>query len=264
MKLKKNFPASLLIKLLGSVIGIALITWIAIAIANRKTPPEQRKLPDMVRIPAGKYPGPDGNQINVREFWIDAHEVTIGEYASFLDDFAALRPENRAVYEHENQPKEKVSHEPDDWANLLAAAKEGTQWNTLPVDLNYPVVGIDWWDAHAYAEWKGRRLPSREQWYAACSSSIDPAKLEGTGWLAVDHAEHTPHGVYGLAGNVSEWTRERSLNPADLSQPKRHVLCGASYLKRKHGAMAREWVNDRNVRRPDLGFRTLTLSPQSE
>jgi hypothetical protein len=33
------------------------------------------------------------------------------------------------------------------------------------------------------------------------------------------------------------------------------VIIGASYAKPANGVMAREWTNDRNVKRPDLGFR---------
>jgi len=80
----------------------------------------------------------------------------------------------------------------------------------------------------------------------------------------VDQTEKTVHGVYGLAGNVSEWTRKRSLNPADPSQPARYVICGASYLKPQYGARAREWLNDRGLRRPDLGFRTLSSAAQED
>lgn len=221
-------------------------------------------MPEMVRIPAGKYPGPDGFPVKVREFWIDAHEVTIGEYAKFLQALEDLSEDHKNVYNHENQPKDKTSHEPDDWFNLYAMAKEGGKWNLLDVDLNYPVVGIDWWDAYAYAEWKGRQLPTREQWYVACSAGDDPSKLTGTGWSPVDQAEKTSLGIHGMAGNVSEWSRKPSHNPADPSQPERYVVCGASHLRPKYGARAREWVEDRNLRRADLGFRTFSNSPQGD
>jgi formylglycine-generating enzyme required for sulfatase activity len=175
-----------------------------------------------------------------------------------------LSEENRDVFQHEDQPTDKTSHEPDDWYALYTAAKEGSQWNQLNVDVNYPVVGIDWWDAYAYAEWKGHRLPTREEWYAACSSSDQPEKIVPSGWMPVDKADKTKKNIFGMAGNVSEWTRKRSLNPADPTQPARYVICGASYLKPRYGVRAREWVEDRSIRRPDLGFRTLSTTPQDE
>ncbi|MCP5537505.1 MAG: SUMF1/EgtB/PvdO family nonheme iron enzyme [Akkermansiaceae bacterium] len=248
-----------------SILAILLIIGgLVYYFSTRKTPPAKRQMRDMVHIPAGKYPGPDGFQVKMRDFWIDAHEVTIGEYAEFLEVLDQLADDMKTVYQHEEQPKDKTSHEPDDWANLLAAAKEGETWNTLHVDLNYPVVGVDWWDAYAYAVWKGRRLPTREEWYAACSAGSDPSKLEASGWSPVDQTEQTSHGICGMAGNVSEWMRKKCLNPADPSLPPRYVICGASYLRPKYGARAREWVDDRSLRRNDLGFRTLSNSPQED
>ena len=176
-------------KIAAAIVIIAILGGLGYHLANRKPAPKERSMPAMVRIPAGQYPGPDGFPVKVREFWIDAHEVTISEYAKFLQALDDLSENNKTAYDHENQPQEKTSHEPDDWSNLYAAAKAGEKWNSLHVDLNYPIVGIDWWDAYAYAEWKGRRLPTREEWYAACSVSDDPSQLKGTGWNPVDQTE---------------------------------------------------------------------------
>lgn len=264
MRMKPQVSSALLAKVGGGLAAVLIVAGLGYYMANRKEIPPERELPDLVRIPAGRYQGPDGMPIKSRTFWIDAHEVTIGEYAVFLSEFAVMNEDQVAIYQHEDQPEEKFSHTPDDWASLYTAAKAGSTWNGLQVDLNYPVVGVDWWDAYAYAEWKGRRLPTREDWFVAGSCDSDMGKLKGTGWMAVDQTEATPLGVHGLAGNVSEWTRKKSLNPADPTQPARYVICGASYLKPKYGARAREWVDDRSLRRPDLGFRTFTASSQDD
>ena len=264
MRMSRSANRNLLGKTLAAFAVIGVVAGLVYYFTTRTTPPPERTLPDMVRIPEGQYPGPDGFPIKLREYWINAHEVTISEYAKFLDALDRLSEQNRNVFQHEDQPAEKLSHYPDDWDALYAAAKSGGTWNQLSVDLNYPVVGVDWWDAYAYAEWKGHRLPTREEWYAACTSSDNPEELIPSGWMPVDMADKTKNDIYGLAGNVSEWTRKRSLNPADPSQPERYVICGASYLKPKYGARAREWVDSRNLRRPDLGFRTLSTTPQEK
>ncbi|MFK7910964.1 MAG: SUMF1/EgtB/PvdO family nonheme iron enzyme [Akkermansiaceae bacterium] len=264
MKMTRVADRNFLGKLIMAIAVVGIIAGLAYYFVNRKPKPPERTLPNMVLIAQGKYPGPDGFPVKLREYWIDAHEVTIGEYAKFLDALEILSEDNRGVFQHDDQPADKASHQPDDWDALFSAAREGGQWNQLNVDLNCPVVGVDWWDAYAYAEWKGRRLPTREEWYAACSSSDEPGKIEPSGWSPVDESDKTKNNIYGLAGNVSEWMRKRSLNPADPTQPERYMICGASYLKPSYGVRAREWVDDRSLRRSDLGFRTLGTSNHDE
>lgn len=264
MPMKPLVTVAALAKIGVAVTLMSIVAGLVYYISTRKELPSEREIKDQVLIPAGKYTGPDGMVVDSRAFWIDAHEVTIGEYFKFLSELELLTDKQKSVYQHEDQPDTKMSHFPDDWAALYHAAKQGGVWNGLEVDVNYPVVGVDWWDAYAYAEWMGRRLPTREEWYVSGSADTDLSQLEGTGWMPVDQTESTPLGVHGLAGNVSEWTRKKSFNPADPSKPARYVICGASHLKPQYGARAREWVDDRNVRRPDLGFRTLSASSQDD
>ena len=79
--------------------------------------------------------------------------------------------------------------------------------------------------------------------------------------MPVDETEKTSHGIYGMAGNVSEWTLKPSFDSADPSKPARFIACGGSYLRLKYGARAFEWINNRSLRRPDLGFRTCSDAP---
>jgi len=262
MRMRPPISRNLLQKAFSIIAMLGILIGLVYYFSSRKAVVKERAMLDMVRIPAGKYPSSDGTSIKMKEFWIDAHEVTIGEYAKFLEALELLSEEQQRVYQHDDQPEGKSSHEPDDWHNLLTAANDGTLWNNLEVDLNYPVVGVDWWDAYTYAEWKGRRLPSREEWYTACTASDDPGKLLGSGWLPVDQSTPTSYGIFGMSGNVSEWMRKRTLDPANPSKPARYIISGASYLRPKYGARAREWVDDRSLRRADLGFRTFSSSAQ--
>ena len=260
VRMKRSCSPALLAKIGIAIAVLAIAIGLTYYISNRKTITPERQLTDLVEIPNGKYTGPIGTPVRLNKFSIEAHEVTIGQYAKFLKALSVISPEQRRIYQHDEQPSTKVDHIPEDWEALYTAATTGEQWNNMPVDLNYPVVGVDWWDAYAYAEWKGRRLPTREEWYATCSAGANPTELTGTGWRPVDQTEKTNHGVYAMAGNVSEWTLKRSYDSADPSQPARFIICGASYLKPKYGARAFEWVDNRNLRRPDLGFRTCTES----
>ncbi len=58
-----------------------------------------------------------------------------------------------------------------------------------------------------------------------------------------------------MAGSVSEWTRLPAVNPANPLGGRNWVIIGGSYLKPGSNALSREWITDRMLRRPDLGFR---------
>lgn len=232
----------------------ALVAAASFLLSRGDRRPQARELSGMVEVPAGTHRTPAGAEIALARFWIDRHEVTIAEYEGFLEALAALEDGSQhRAYDHPEQPSTKSGHLPDDWESLLAAARAGGTWQGLPVDLNHPVVNVDWWDAHAYASWRAGRLPTQEEWFAAADDGlIDPAP-----WGPVDAApaDVTTRGVHGMAGNVTEWVRDPAKNPAYPMNPKAPLVCGASYLQPRNGIRSREWLPGRDVRRQDLGFR---------
>jgi len=215
--------------------------------------------PDRVFVAAGSHPAYAGGTVTLPAFHMASHEVTIRQYAAFLDSLAVLaRARREKTFDHVSQPNEKTGHQPDDWDSLYAAAKTEGAWRGHPVTLDTPVVGVDWWDAAAYCEWKQGRLPTQEEWFAALSAgAIRPEGIKPSNWLPVtaETPDETPAGLAGMAGSVAEWTASQSANPANPLGRKLWVIAGGSYLKPVNGALAREWVESRALRRPDLGFR---------
>jgi hypothetical protein len=218
-------------------------------------------LPSPVAIPAGDHPLPGGGSGPLSAFTLAAHEVTIGEYSEFLDALAGLPADQQNAYDHPTQPAGKSGHLPDDWAEMLAATKSGGQWQGRVVTRDCPAVNLDWWDAAAYCEWKGCRLPTEEEWFAALRRQLaDPSSLRPAGWGPVQEiapTDRTPAGLHGMAGSVAEWTASRSLNPANPLGERNWVIIGGSYLKPSSGAASREWTENLGQRRPDLGFRVV-------
>ncbi|MCH7227057.1 SUMF1/EgtB/PvdO family nonheme iron enzyme [Haloferula sp. A504] len=262
-KRKSKVPA-VLAMVTGLIVIAAAIT-ILLPKNEAEVPVTEPTLPDPVFIPAGVHPTPDGDEESLGAFEIGACEVTIGEYLQFLQVLERLEPGERDVFDVEGQPAEKKGHEPDDWQAMLDAARDGAMWRGRQMDLFCPVVNVDWWDASAFCNWKGARLPTQEQWFAALrAKATNPGALQPSAWgpvTEIGNQDRTPNGLRGMAGSVAEWTRRPAVNPANPLGPRHHVIIGGSYDRPANGALAREWTPNRLQRRPDLGFRVV-LRPE--
>lgn len=249
------------------IVGVTTVVLIGIAaLAMQMRPPvaprpPRASLPPAVTIPAGSHPTPDGAEETLPAFRISANEITIGQYAEFLETLGMLAKDKREdTFDLTSQPKEKTTHDPADWPALLAAAKSNGTWKNQPVTLDSPVVGVDWWDASAYAEWKKGHLPTQEEWFAALSTGLkSPASVPPGPFASVTATttDRTPSGLLGMAGSVSEWTSRPAPNPANPLGEKLWVIIGGSYLKPGTNALSREWIPDRTLKRADLGFRVV-------
>jgi formylglycine-generating enzyme required for sulfatase activity len=179
----------------------------------------QRRVPEQIRIPEGEFIYQDGQQINLRSFIIDSTEVTIWDYAEFLK---AVGSDTR--FDHPNQRPNK-GHSNQQWESYSHAAFSGENFHGVRLNPNFPAVCLDWFDAYAFARWKGRRLPTELEWEKAGRGAdgrrypwgTDPianaanllgASPSGPGWTEVGawKLDRSPYGVYDMAGNVSEWT----------------------------------------------------------
>jgi len=258
---RKKQPMTLV--LVATVAALAVIAVLALKTRPPKPTVQRRApLPEPVLVEKGTYPTPDGMEEALPAFRISANEITIGQYSEFLEALATLAKDKRErTFDMQDQPGGKTGHEPDDWSAMLAAAKSGGLWKNLPVTLDTPVVGVDWWDASAYAEWKKSRLPTQEEWFAALTKDVKvPAALAPSPWMPVTDpsTDRTPGGLLGMAGSVCEWMAQPSANPANPLGEKLWVLAGGSHLKPGSNALTREWTGNRALRRPDLGFRIVT------
>lgn len=160
-------------------------------IGNR-TPSDAPRANDMIYVPGGYFmmadKGDDPRKdtfpmrlVYVSPFLIDKYEVTNAEYRKFV---AHAKDTAESWFEHPDAPPLK-KHDARGWAIL-----------TLSRD-QQPVVGVDWFDAFAYARWvSGRqsfergeamRLPTEAEWEKAARG------LEGLrypwGEDAPDHCE---------------------------------------------------------------------------
>ncbi|MBC8286960.1 MAG: SUMF1/EgtB/PvdO family nonheme iron enzyme [Nitrospinae bacterium] len=161
-------------------------------------------------------------------FYMDRYEVTNEEYQGFLKatQFTDL---------------------PAHWVG-----------GVFPEELaSHPVTQVTWWEGWSYCMWAGKQLPTEAQWE---KSARGPSGLpypwgeefvKGKSNLGIDGDRKTslvtayaedvsPYGIYGLSGNVMEWTLDWYLpypgNPNSKSRFGRElkVLRGNGFQKAGH------------------------------
>ncbi|MBU0692428.1 formylglycine-generating enzyme family protein [bacterium] len=142
------------------------------------------------------------HSVTVPTFFIDIYEVTNSQYKIFCD---------ATGYDYPLDPY---------WMPPLVP------YFINPACANYPVVLVSWEDAHAYAAWCGKRLPTEAEWELAAKGAADNRLYPwGDTWISsnantnsgsytytapVDSCSGgiSPAGCYNMAGNVYEWVED--------------------------------------------------------
>jgi dienelactone hydrolase len=151
--------------------------------------------------------------IQLDEFLIDKYEVTNLEFKEFIDAGGYREPK------YWKFPFTKGGRALTfDQAIALFVDKTDrnapSTWDlgNFPAGQeNYPVGGVSWYEAAAYAEFVGKSLPTIHHWYQASSldmfsSILNASNFSGKGPAPVgSYAGLGLYGTYDMAGNVKEW-----------------------------------------------------------
>jgi formylglycine-generating enzyme required for sulfatase activity len=229
---------------------------------------------EMVPVPAGDFAmGSEGggadetpvHTVYLDAFLIDKYEVTNAQYQQFID---AGGYTTTAYWSAEGWAQRQAAGwtEPSYWTT--------GEYNCGPAWPGFPVVGVSWYEAEAYANFAGKRLPTEAEWEKAARGTDQRAYPWGAG-LSEARANYngsgdpyddgstpvgfydgrlhpsppfqtmdspSPYGAYDMAGNVWEWVADwygadyYSVSPsANPPGPS-----SGSYRGLRGGA----WVND--------------------
>jgi formylglycine-generating enzyme required for sulfatase activity len=217
---------------------------------------------EMVRVPTltlGLFllTGFNSPNIEVPQFLVDRHEVTNKQYLQFVEG---------GGYKNKDFWKDLVfisDNEEVSWESAIARFRDSTgrhapstwEGGTFPEGKeDYPVSGVSWFEAAAYARFRGKELPTIYHWRSlAVFPSSDEFELgqgenvgsgmfrgemlthsnfSGIGATAVgNNAGTAPFGAQDAAGNVREWTWNAT---SDRAGGERYILGGSwsdpSYL----------------------------------
>lgn len=180
-------------------------------------------------------------KVYLESYYIDRTEVTNEQYAKFDKDHTY--PESRA---------------------------------------DQPVTGKTWCDAADYARWIGGALPTEAQWEKAArgimgrlfpwGDMVQPINSYHAGIKVGDTsfalpvmnfaADRSPYGVYGMAGNVAEWTSSPYIRYEGNCHRNRNysrdlkVIRGGSFIwPQQDGTTASRRGANQHIIVPYVGFR---------
>ena len=180
--------------------------------------PESADSADMVWVPGGAIPimSPGLEHVeppSLGGFWIDRLEVTNREYKRFLD---------AGGYEDPTYWVEPFVRDGQtlrfEQATALFTDRTGRQgpstWEAGDYpdsEDEYPVTGLSWYEAAAYANWAAKRLPTVFHWNRAAgtllSSHVVPhSNFSGNGPSRAGQYDGVgPYGTLDMGGNAREW-----------------------------------------------------------
>lgn len=287
---------------LGLLAGWAVVQHRSAGLAERTdcALPDDRSAPypGMVWIPAGRFligglvykeEGPQADR-SVQGFWMDRTEVTNAQFAEFVKATGyvtrAEKPVDPRLYPglppDMQQAGAVVFTPPTDFSRggditQWWKYRPGASWKSPDgpgtssvAKPSYPVVALSFEDAMAYAQWKGRDLPTEAEWeWAARAEQAEPEaanlaapasantwqglfpmvnlREDGFAGLApVGCFSPNAFGLFDMIGNVWELTRDVYLPfhakdaasqaqpvgraPFAAQAPTQRVIKGGSYL----------------------------------
>lgn len=205
------------------------------------------------------------HQVYLKSFYIDKYEVTVSQYKVFM---SAAR------------------HSPPlQWTSLYMKD------SPLPaVRETEPITDVSWYDADAYCQWVGKRLPAEEEWEKAARGTDGRRFPWGNEWkeeiantieyyfkhnkkevyistFTVAEAgsfkgDVSPYGVYDMGGNVLEWTSSwfkpypGNESQRDAFEETYKVVRGGSWMMdASYSFVFNRVEHTPDINNPDFGFR---------
>ena len=162
------------------------------------------------------------HSVYLSDYYIGKYEVTRGEYRQFINAGGYSNP---AYWSSAGWSWKGLQTQPHNWA-----AQQDWGTGTFTQTDNHPVVGVTYYEAEAFCNWAGGRLPTEAQWEKAArwTGSHANAYPWGDAWdqqkcnngndslypsyqtapVGSYPSGASPYGCQDMAGNVREWCKD--------------------------------------------------------
>ena len=197
------------------------------------------------------------------DYWIDKYEVTNQQFKQFVDSGGYESPD---YWKHEFVKGKRVLSWEEAMSELTdATGRSGpTNWELGDYpegEDDYPVTGVSWYEAAAYADFAGKLLPTIYHWNKAAgtwmSEAIIPHSNFGRGAAPVgSHRSMSPYGSFDMAGNAREWC-------SSLDTEGRRFLLGGGWNDADY-LFFYAHAQDPFDRSPTNGFRCMSYTEKPE
>jgi formylglycine-generating enzyme required for sulfatase activity/dienelactone hydrolase/predicted Ser/Thr protein kinase len=182
--------------------------------ATIKLVSEAEAVPGMMFVPGGPVTVGTAGTVVLPDYWIDKYEVTNRDFKQFVDRGGYSQPEywtepfrHGAQVLSFEQAMDRLRDSTD--RNGPATWELGSYPDGHD---DYPVGGISWFEAAAYARFAGKSLPTLYHWRAASgiddvfSDVLRVSQFDAKGPARVGERQGVgPWGTLDMAGNIQEW-----------------------------------------------------------